>query len=137
MTARSTTIRTNLNAYRPFFLIAALYDLVLGLAFFFFWPVLFPALEMEAPTNASYVLLSAAFIAVQGFGYFLVWRDPARNIAIVTLGAVYKATYIVVALVSIWRGELPHDLFAWFAISDALFMIGFLRFLAAARRAEA
>ena len=114
--------------FRPFFLLAALYDGLLGVGFFLFYRPIFAALGTEPP-EPSYIHLTAAFIAVQGLGYFLVARAPRRNVDLVRVGAVYKFAYIAVALLSVTSGNLPHNVFLWFAGFDVLFLAGFVRFL--------
>ncbi len=119
------------------FLLAAAYDLGLGVAFFFFYRPIFDALGVVPPENRAYVHLTAAFVAVQGLGYAFVWRRPQRNVDLVKVGVVYKAVYIGTALVYLLNGELLHNVFAWFAVFDAAFMVGFLHFLATARAVDA
>jgi hypothetical protein len=121
------------RAFARFFLAAALYDLLLGAAFFLFYRPIFKALDVPPPADRSYLHLTAAFVAVQGLGYLFVWRNPARNVDLVKVGAVYKAAYIGTALLYLLNGELPHNVFAWFAVCDVAFLVGFIRFLAAAR----
>ena len=121
---------------RPLFLLAALYDGVLGAAFLFFLGPIFAALGAAPPDDPVYARLIAAFVFVQGLGYVYVALAPRRNVDLVKVGAVYKAAYIVVALLALGEGDLPHGLFAWLAAVDLLFLAGFLWFLAAAGRAE-
>ena len=129
-TRRATSAGRGTEAsFRPFFLLAAVYDGLLGAGFLFFAGPIYAALGAPPPADPVYLRLIAAFVAVQGLGYAFVWRDPARNAAVVAIGAVYKAAYVAVALLALGEGDLPHVAFAWFAATDALFLAGFLRFL--------
>jgi hypothetical protein len=119
--------------WRTFFLVAAVYDLVLGAVFFALYGPIFDWLGIDLPTNISYIHLTAAFVFVQGVGYWLVWRDPYANIGIVLLGIAYKAAYSVLALYYLVIGELIHAVFAWFGAFDFLFLIGFVWFALQAR----
>jgi hypothetical protein len=119
--------------FRLFFLIAALFDGILGLLFLFFWGPIFDALGVTRPESSSYVTLAAAFIAVQGLGYFLVWRDMVRNVGIVVIGVAYKLAYVVLSAYYALAGELLHNIFAWFGAADVIFLIGFIWFLAVVR----
>ncbi len=122
--------------FKTLFLVAALYDGVLGLAFFFFYRPLFDALGIPLPENASYIHLTAGFIFVQGVGYWLVYRNMLRNVDIVKIGVVYKAIYSGVALYYLAAGELLDAIFAWFAAFDLVFLALFIAFLVWARSRE-
>ena len=76
-----------------------------------------------------YVHLVSGFIAVQGLGYVLVWLHLWRNVDLVWVGIGFNLVYIGAAVGAMVRGDLPHALFAWFALIDALFIVGFLLFL--------
>jgi hypothetical protein len=122
------------SGYRLFFLVAAVYDIALGVVFFFFYQPIFSALNLELPYNISYIHLMAAFVFTQGVGYWLVYRDPVGNVGIVQLGALYKALYSGLAAYYLVIGQLIHAVFAWFGLFDLLFLIGFLAFLREAGR---
>lgn len=126
-----------MNGYRTFFLVAALYDIVLGAGFFVAYGPLFEALGIELPNSISYIHLTAAFVFVQGLGYWLVYRAPIANRGIVKIGLAYKAAF---ASLSIWYfviGELLHPVFLVFGILDIGFLIGFAMFLRDTTDAEA
>jgi len=116
-------------------LIAAVYDLILGAAFFLFYGPIFDLLGVEPPSNTSYLHVSAGFVFVQGIGYWLVYRNMLRNVDLVKVGVIYKAIYSLVALYYLAIGELPDAIFAWFAAFDILFLVGFVRFLSVVRTA--
>ena len=115
--------------FKAFFLVAALYDGVLGAVFFFFYAPIFDALDIAVPINTSYIHLSAAFVFVQGVGYWFVYRNMLRNVDIVKLGVVYKAAYTGVAVYYLVIGQLPDAIFAWFAVFDMMFLVPFVVFL--------
>ena len=126
--------------WRPFFLIAGLYDVLLGLAFFVFGEEILEWVGMELPPHIAYIQLAAVFIFVQGVSYLLVWTDPPRYLGLVMIGVVYKLAYSGLALWYLIIGELPSDFFIPWALIDVVFLIGFLLFLRAAwpgRRASA
>jgi hypothetical protein len=115
--------------WRTFFLVAAIYDIVLGVAFFFLYDPLFSALGIELPNNASYIHLTAAFVFTQGLGYWFVYQDPTANLGIVKLGLVYKAIFSGLAFYYLAIGQLLHPVFVVFGVADLLFLIGFWLFL--------
>jgi len=115
--------------WKTFFLIAALYDGLLGLVFFFLYNTLFPLLEITLPNNTSYIHLTAAFVFVQGVGYWIVFRDPDGNHGIVKLGVIYKSIFAGLAAYYWAIGELLHPIFGLLGILDVLFLVGFILFL--------
>jgi hypothetical protein len=121
--------RTTIDRYRPVFLLAALYDGLLGLAFLFFWEPIFRMLGIESTADPVYVQLAAGLIAIMGLGFYFVWREPLINSDIVLLGVVFKAFYIVLAIYAQIRGEVPHAVFVLFAAIDAAFFLAFVLFL--------
>jgi hypothetical protein len=126
----------SLNFFKTFFLIAALYDLILGAVFFVLYGPIFSFLDIALPYSTSYIHLTAGFVFVQGMGYWFVYRNMLRNVDIVRLGVIYKGVYSVVAFYYLLIGQLPDAVFAWFAVLDVLFLIGFVRFLMLARPME-
>jgi hypothetical protein len=126
-----------MQRYRWFFLTVAAFDGVLGLVFFLFYKPIFNALGIAEPENSSYVLLIAAFVAVQGLGYYLVSRNMLRNVDLVKVGVVYKLIYTALSVYYVVSGQLLHNIFAWFGAFDALFLIGFVMFLRLAQQIEA
>lgn len=118
-----------MTAWKGFFLVAALYDLVLGLAFFVLYEPLFGALGIALPNNTSYIHLTAAFVFVQGIGYWFVYQAPEANIGIVKLGVVYKAVFAALSFYYFAIGQLLHPIFLVFGVADIGFLVGFLAFL--------
>ena len=114
---------------RTLFVVAAAYDLVLGIAFFFAYGPIFTTLAIPIPPNTSYIHITAAFVFVQGVGYWLVARDLARNHDLVRLGVIYKGIYVAVAVYELALGQLISDVFLWFAAFDFVFLLLFVDFL--------
>jgi len=119
----------NEKFYKGVFTVAALYDLILGFAFFFFYRGVYGALGIALPEFASYVQLSAAFVFVQGLSYYFVARNLERNVDLVKVGLVYKIAYAGVALFYWFQGGLPHALFALFGLLDIGFVVLFVLYL--------
>lgn len=117
------------SGWRTFFLVAALYDIVLGIGFFFLFDPLFMALGIALPNNTSYIHLTAAFVFVQGLGYWFVYQDMTANMGIVKLGIVYKAVFAGLGFYYLAIGQLLHPVFLVFAVADAFFLVGFWLFL--------
>ncbi|MEO8252219.1 MAG: hypothetical protein ABI578_07070 [Chloroflexota bacterium] len=121
------------TTYKTFFLVAAVYDIVLGAGFFLFYAPLFSALNVALPNNISYIHLTAAFVIVQGIGYWFVYQDPDANRGIVKLGVVYKIAFAGLSAYYALIGQLIHPVFGLFGIMDTLFLFGFVMFLMSSR----
>ena len=75
------------KGYRNLFLVAALYDFVLGFFFFIFWPFIFDhILKIPYPNYPAFYQAAAAFIFNMGIGFYFVYRNMYRNIDIVKVG---------------------------------------------------
>ncbi len=133
----TTTIERPMSSgWRTFFLVAALYDLLLGAVFLVIGERILTSVGMVLPPHIAYIQLAAVFIFVQGLGYWLVFRDPFANLGIVRIGVAYKAAYSGLALYYLVSGQLPSVFFIPWAVTDLLFLIGFVLFLRAAPRTQ-
>ncbi len=115
--------------YKGVFVVAAWYDLILGIAFLFLYAPIYAALGIRMPESTAYLQTAAAFVAVQGLGYLLVARNMERNVDIVWMGVVYKAAYAAVSLYHTQQRTLPHAVFAVFGLADIGFLALFVFFL--------
>jgi hypothetical protein len=108
--------------YRGLYLVAAVYDGVLGITFTFFYQPAFDMLEVTPP-EGGYIPLLGSFLFVIGVAYYLIWRgDLARNRDMILVGTLYKFAYASVALIFWAMGDVPHVAFAAvFGIADVIF----------------
>ncbi|HEX5399295.1 MAG TPA: hypothetical protein VFY06_09625 [Verrucomicrobiae bacterium] len=113
--------------YRGLFTIAALYDILLGLAFTFFPGQIFAALGIsdKLPAFGSYVTLLGTFVLVIGIAYALISRgNLLANADLILIGTLYKLAYAAVAFYYWAQGTLPHVAFgAAFGVADVVFFI--------------
>ncbi len=114
--------------FRWLFLIAAIYDLVLGIIFFFFYKPVYAFFNIPLPNYPMYLQMSAAFVIAMGVGYYFIYRNLYRNIDLVKLGVVYKLVYSVLTSYFYFT-DLANVTFFWFAIFDAIFLVLFVWFL--------
>src|ERR1035441_7684895 len=113
--------------YRSLFLIAAVYDVLLGITFTFFPARAFDTLGIreKLPAFGGYLTLLGAFVLVIGVAYFLIARgDLRRNADLILVGTLYKLAYAGTAFYYWSQGSLPHVAFAaLFGVADAVFFI--------------
>jgi formate/nitrite transporter FocA (FNT family) len=110
--------------YRGLFLVAAIYDGVLGIVFTFFYGPAFELLEVTPP-EGGYIPLLGSFLFVIGVAYYLIWRgDLFRNRDMIFVGTLYKLAYAAIALIYWAIGDVPHVAFAAvFGLADMVFFI--------------
>lgn len=110
--------------YRGLFLAAAIYDVVLGIIFTFFYKAAFDLLDVTAP-GGGYVPLIGTFLFTIGVAYYLIYRgDLHRNRDLIAVGTLYKLAYSSVAFVFWAMGDIPHVSFAaLFGIVDLVFLV--------------
>ena len=120
------------SGWRALFLVAGVYDLLLGLAFLLAGESILSSIGMQLPPHIAFIQLSAIFIAVQGISYLLVWRSPWTSVGLVWVGVLYKGSYTGLAAFYLLTNQLPNVFFVPWAIADAAFLVAFLLFIRAA-----
>jgi hypothetical protein len=119
--------------FKGLFLIAAIYDIILGLLFFLFYKTAYSFFGITLPTFPMYLQMSAAFVFAMGIGYYLVYKNLYRNVDLVKLGIVYKLVYATLAIY-FYFVNLANVVFFWFGIIDLIFMGFFFWFLSYAKK---
>ncbi len=113
--------------YRAMFLVAAVYDIVLGIIFTLFPEPAFRFLGIaeKLPEFRGYLSLIGAFLFVIGCAYWLIFKgDLHRNRDLIAVGALYKLAYSAVAFYYLAIGNVPHLVFvAVFGVADLIFWV--------------
>jgi hypothetical protein len=127
--------------YKGMFLVAAVYDLALGVIFTFFHDPAFRTLGIpeKLPEFRGYLSLLGAFLFVIGCAYWLIYLgDLRRNRDLVTVGTLYKLAYSAIAFYYFAVGNVPHLIFvAVFGVADLIFFILMVECRLFLRRGEA
>lgn len=110
---------------RLLFIVAALYDVVLGAVYLFLYPSLYARFGVALPNHPGYVQLNALFVMIMGVGFAMVAKAPMRNRDMITLGALFKAAYAGIVFLYWARGMMPSMWLIW-AFCDALFLVSFV-----------
>jgi hypothetical protein len=110
---------------RPLFIVAALYDILLGLAFLLFYPAIYARFGVTLPNHPGYVQLNALFVIIAGVGFAFVARAPERNRDLIQVGILFKLAYAGIVFWYLARGMMPSMWVTW-AICDTLFFVVFL-----------
>ena len=124
----------NERLYRILFLIAALYDFILGFVFFTFLGFFFEEIfNITYPLYPAFFQAAAAFVFVMGVGFYFVYRNMYRNIDIVKVGICFKLVYTGLAFYHVFFKGMPW-IFSVFGFLDIIFIVFFVFFLQAVRR---
>jgi len=121
------------SLFRNIFLIAAIYDFILGVAFFFFYEPIFNYFNITIPVYPMYLQMAAAFVIAMGVGYYYIYTNLYRNVDLVKLGIVYKLVYVGLASY-FYFANLANVIFFWFVIFDLIFIGLFVWFLVYAKK---
>jgi hypothetical protein len=109
----------------PLFVVAGIYDFVLGLVYLLAYKPIYERLGIALPNHPGYVQLNAIFIVIFGLGFLLVARSPERNRDIIKLGVLLKLAYSGLVLTYYFLGNMPAMWVLW-AVADLLFLLAFL-----------
>ena len=110
---------------KPFFVIAGLYDGVLGIAFLFFSGAIFQAFGVEPPNHPAYVQFPALLLLIFAGIFFRIARDPVGNRDLIFYGVWLKAAYSGTAFWYQLVGGIPFMWIPW-AWADLVFLVLFL-----------
>jgi hypothetical protein len=114
----------------PFFIVAAAYDVILGLLFLLAYGPVYQRFGITLPNHPGYIQFAAGVVAIFGIGFWYVARAPERNRDIIKLGVLLKLTYASVVLGWWFRGQMP-VMWVPFAWIDLAFLLAFLAALRA------
>jgi hypothetical protein len=81
------------NWIKPLFIIAALYDGVLAIAFLFFASPLFQWFGVTPPNHLAYVKFPALLLLIFAAMFFRIATDPVKNRDLIPYGIALKIAY--------------------------------------------
>lgn len=110
---------------RALFVVAALYDAILGLAFLFAGPAIFEHFKITQPNHWGYVQFPAGLLIIFGLMFLAVAIRPVGNRNLITYGILLKICYVATVFWHWSQGDIP---FMWkpFAIIDLVFAVLFV-----------
>ena len=109
---------------KPLFVIAALYDGILGLAFILTPASIFAMYAVEPPNHMGYVQFPAMLLILFAIMFYRVAMDPVRNREFILYGCGLKITYCSLVLVYGITTGVPSMWIPW-AWADFVFLILF------------
>ncbi len=120
--------------YKGLYLISALYDFILGIAFLLFYKTIFGITGMNLPRNPAYLTFSAAIIALYGVLLFMIYLNLNGSRRLVIYAILVKFAYVGTVLyyyllVGPAYVDAPFLIFAGFDFIFALLFIESLKFI--------
>ena len=114
----------NAPLVRLLFVIAALYDGILGLLFLIAPLWMFQHFEITPPNHVGYVQFPAALLIIFALMFVNIARDPMRNRTLILYGILLKVAYCGVAFAHWATTDIP---WVWkpFAIIDLVMLVLF------------
>jgi len=115
----------NISMVKFLFIIAAIYDGVLGFLFLF-WPGLaFQIFEVAPPNHMAYVQFPAILLMIFAAMFYRVARDPISNRFIMLYGVALKTGYSGIVFYYMATSGVPAMWVPW-AWVDLVFLVLFL-----------
>jgi hypothetical protein len=113
-----------LSMVRLLFVIAGLYDFIIGLTFLFFGSQLFDMASVPQPSHWAYIQFSSLLLMVFGTMFLAIAYDPAGNRNLIPYGLLLKLCYAGLATYYWVTTDIPM-LFKPFAVIDAAMFVLF------------
>ncbi|MBI5752691.1 MAG: hypothetical protein HZA59_11215 [Hydrogenophilales bacterium] len=110
---------------RILFVIAALYEGLLGLAFLFLPLAIFAWYGVEPPNHPAYVQFSALLLLIFAAMFMRIASNPTKNHDLIPYGIALKASYVGLTFWYITTTGIPSMWVPW-AWADLVFLIVFL-----------
>lgn len=115
----------NVTMVKGLFVIAAIYDGILGLLFFFFPGLAFEIFEVVPPNHFGYVQFPAILLLIFAAMFYRVSRDPVANRFIMLYGVALKTGYSGLVFYYMLTTGVPAMWVPW-AWADLAFLVLFL-----------
>jgi hypothetical protein len=106
------------------FVIAGLYDFVIGLAFLFAGASIFEASGVPAPNHWAYIQFASLLLIVFGIMFFAIAADPIAHCNLIPFGMMLKLCYTGLVAYYWATADCPM-LFKPFAIIDGIMFVLF------------
>lgn len=115
-----------LSMVRALFVVAGLYDFVIGIAFLTMGPRIFEEAGVPAPNHWAYVYFGSLLLMIFGAMFFTVGYDPIANRNLMPFGMLLKIAYTGLCGYYWATMESCPALFKPFAVIDCIMLILFV-----------
>ena len=107
------------------FVVAGLYDGVLGFALAFFPGQIYDVYGVEPPNHMAYVQFPALLLIVFASMFFRIATDPLKHRELIIYGCGLKISYFAIAFWYWWTSGIPSMWIPW-AWFDLVFLLLFI-----------
>ena len=115
----------SLAQVRGLFVLAGLYDGIIGAAFLLAWAAIFAHFGIAPPNHPGYVQFPALLIIIFALMFFAIAIRPATNRNLIGYGILLKLSYSGTVLYYWFNGGIP-GMWKPFAIADLIFAVLFV-----------
>jgi len=84
--------------YKGLYLIAALYDIILGFGFLLFYKTIYNVTGMNLPPNPAYLSMCAMLIGLYGILLFMIYQNPRNSRKMIIYSTLIKFGFVAVVL---------------------------------------
>jgi hypothetical protein len=113
------------SAVSLLFVVAALYDGLLGIVFLLAGPRMYTWFEVAPPNHFGYVHFPAALLIVFALMFAAIAKNPMANRNLIPYGILLKVTYCAVVFFHWFNAGLP-NMWKPFAFIDLVFLVFFV-----------
>ena len=110
---------------KPFYIVSALYDGVLGVAFLVAPVAIFNITGVTPPNHIGYVQFPAFVLIIFAYMFYNIAQNPVANKNLIIYEILLKFSYCSVVFPHWLTGQIP-SIWVPFAVFDLLFMIAFI-----------
>ena len=114
----------NVTMVKAIFVIAAIYDGILGLLFLFLPGLAFQIFEVVPPNHFGYVQFPAVLLLIFALMFYRVSQDPVANRFIMVYGMILKLGYSGIVFYYMLTTGVPAMWVPW-AWADLVFLVLF------------
>ena len=110
---------------KTLFIIAALYDGILGIAFILFATKIFTFFAVEPPNHMAYVQFPALLLLIFAAMFYRISTDPMKYRELILYGCGLKISYCILAFGYQISTDIPFMWIPW-AWMDVVFLVLFV-----------
>lgn len=110
---------------KPFFVVAGLYDGILGALFLIIPYQLFSMTNVPPPNHVGYIQFPALLLVIFGIMFLNIARDPVANRNLILYGILLKISYCSVVFLNWMQSNIPM-MWVVFAFFDLIFLVLFI-----------
>ena len=111
----------NEKTIKMFYVVAGLYDGVLGVAFLLFPAAIYAMYAVEPPNHMAYVQFPALILMIFAAMFFQIARDPVKNRELILYGCALKVAYCSMVFGYMATSGVP-AMYVPFAYADLVFL---------------